>query len=206
MARDDWFRNTEWDDAIEMAFFQKLQRARNKSQYLRIQASMLANAHPKVALRLLDSYFALGEHFDYAQAHVDRAEACLALGDTAGAIAAYEAALVREQQYPRLLTYAWLDLPFLIIAHRIRHLYARALELLHQHSGRVMFPVDRFRWHAACALICVAQGESPLAKKHAQQSLAAASDEHSGFVRHPTVGLVGTQYAQIREQLLAVVA
>src|SRR6266511_3622651 len=110
MARDDWFRNTEWDDAIEAAFLQKLHRARDKSQYLRIQASTLARCHPKVALRLLDNYFALGDHLDHAQAHVDRATACLALRDTTGAIAAYEAALAREQQYPRLLTYAWLDL------------------------------------------------------------------------------------------------
>ena len=66
-----------------------------------------------------------------------------------------------------------------------------------------MFPVDRFRLHAAFALICIAQGEPALAREHAQLSLAAAAQEDSGFRYHPAVGLVGTQYEHIREQLSA---
>jgi hypothetical protein len=58
----------------------KLARAKDKSQYLRIQASTLASRYPKAALRLLDQYFASGEHLDMAVAHVDRATAYLCLG------------------------------------------------------------------------------------------------------------------------------
>ncbi|MFM9848084.1 MAG: hypothetical protein ACKVP3_13095 [Hyphomicrobiaceae bacterium] len=46
MGRDDWFRNTSWDADIEAAFFKKLSRARDKAQYLRIQASHLASSQP----------------------------------------------------------------------------------------------------------------------------------------------------------------
>jgi len=102
MARDDWFRHTEWNAEIEAAFFDKLRRARDKPQCLRIQASTIATRRPDVALRLLDQYFELGDHFDHAQAHVARASAYLALGDTDQAIAAYEAALAREHEYPKL--------------------------------------------------------------------------------------------------------
>lgn len=56
MARGDWFRNSNWNDAIETAFFAKLRRARSKAQYLKIQACTLAEKHPEVALRLLDQY------------------------------------------------------------------------------------------------------------------------------------------------------
>ena len=206
MARDDWFRHTEWNAEIEAAFFEKLRRARDKQQYLRIQAGTIARHHPQVALRLLDKYFELGDHFDQAQAHVDRASAYLALGDIESAIAALETALAREQQYPKLLTQAYLDLPFLIASRRISSRYKRALQLLRQHSGRLMLPVDHFRWQAAHALILSAHGQASVARQHAQRALETATLDHSGLRYHPSLGLVGNQYEEIREQLSAVAA
>lgn len=201
MARDDWFRNTDWNAEIEAAFFSKLRRARDKKQYLRIQASTIAGLKPVVALRLLDEYFALGDHFDHAQALADRASAYVALGDIEHAIAALEAALAREKQYPRLLTNAYLYLPFLIATHSIESRYNQALELLQQHRLRLTFPVDYFRWHTAYALIFSAQGQAASAREHARQALTAAAKDHSGFRYHPNIGLVGTKYQVIRDQL-----
>jgi tetratricopeptide (TPR) repeat protein len=201
MARDDWFRHTDWNAEIEAAFFEKLRRARDKKQYLRIQANTLASHKPEVALRLLDEYFALGDHFDQAQGHADRASAYLALGDAERAIAALEAALAREEQYPRLLTYAYLDLPFLIASHRIESRYDQALELLERHKERLTFPVDHFRWHAAYALILSAQARTSSAREHARLALVAGARDHSGFRYHPSVGLVGTKYDDIRHEL-----
>jgi tetratricopeptide (TPR) repeat protein len=206
MARDDWFRHTDWNAEIEAAFFEKLRLARDKKQYLRIQASTIAVRRPEVALRLLDEYFALGDHFDQAQAHADRASAYLALGDREHAIAALEDALAREEQYPRLQTYAYLDLPFLIARYRIESRYNQALELLKRHRTRLTFPVDHFRWHAAFSLILSVQGQAASAREHARLALAAAEKEQSGFRYHPSVGLVGMKYEDIREQLLAAAA
>ena len=203
MARDDWFRHREWNPETEAAFFGKLRRARDKKQYLRIQASTIAPHRPEVALRLLDQYFELGDHFDHAQAHVDRASAYLALGDADGAIAAYEAALAREHDYPKLLTQACLDLPFLVASRGIKSRYEQASQLLEQHRSRLMFPVDDFRWHAAHALIASAQGQTFAAREHARLALDAAAKDHSGFRYHPSVALVGTHYEHIREQLSA---
>jgi tetratricopeptide (TPR) repeat protein len=198
-----WFRNTTWDEAIERAFEEKLRRARRKEQYLRIQASRLARAHPKVALKLLDRYFELPDAFDHAQAHVDRATAFLALGRIDEAIASYEAGLVREAEFPNLKTYAYLDLPFLIATRGIRERYKQALQLLQGHEARLMFPVDRFRWHAARALIA-AEGHDPsVARSHAERALEAAALEHSGFRYHPSVGLVGEQHDYVIRKLEA---
>jgi tetratricopeptide (TPR) repeat protein len=206
MARDDWFRNTDWNPAIEEAFFAKLSRARDKAQYLRIQASILAQKHPTVALRLLDQYFSLGEHFDHAQAHVDRASAYLSLGDTDQAISSYETALAVEDRRPKMITETYLNLPFVVVYHGIKARYEQALHLLEQHKSRLMFPVDHFRWHAAHALILLELGHIPAAREHAQIALNAAAKDHSGFRFHPRIGLVGKNYESIRQKLSALAA
>ena len=190
MSRLDWFRNTSWNPKVEAAFFERLARARDKSQYLRIQASTLASSCPRVALLLLERYFALGEHFDMAQAHVDRATAYLSLGQVDSAILAYEAALAREATYPNLLTQAYLELPFLIATRRLSQHYGRALALLESHKHRLMFAKDRFQWNCAAALIRSDQGDGRAAQEYARNALGASSETSSGFRYHPKVGLV----------------
>jgi tetratricopeptide (TPR) repeat protein len=197
----DWFRNTTWDEAIERHFNAKLDRARRKEQYLRIQACTLARSHPEVALRLLDRYFLLKDDFDHAQAHVDRATALLALGRIDEAVESYRAALTREAEFPNLQTQAYLDLPYLIATRGIRDNYGYAMELLEKYRGRLMFPVDHFRWHAACALIAAEIHDPAAAKTHAQHALEAAALDHSGLRYHPTVGLVTEQYDGLVQKL-----
>jgi len=46
MARYDWYTNKNWNYDIE-SVFAKLGRAKDKAQYLRIQASILATSHPE---------------------------------------------------------------------------------------------------------------------------------------------------------------
>lgn len=199
----DWFRNTTWNEAIARAFDQKLRRARRKEQYLRIQASTLAQSHPEVALHLLDRYFELPDDFGHAQAHCVRATAFLALGRMDDAIASYEAALACEAELPNLLTQAYLDLPYLIATRRVREHYGRALQLLASHQARLVFPVERFRWHAAHALIADDSQDPDVAKVHAEQALGEAEHHHSGLRYHPTVGLVTPEHDAIVEKLEA---
>lgn len=187
--RRDWFRNRFWNAEIEAAFVQKLGRARKKAQYLRIQACELAPHNPKIALRLLDQYFALNEDFDRAQAYVDRATAFLALGDTEAAVSAYEGALAREIEFPNVRTRAWLDLPFLIAREKLSIHYDRALALLEIHKKEVMFPIDHFLWHCVRALIFSERGEHSASREAARSALAASAVTHSGFRYHSGVGL-----------------
>ena|SRR5437870_3782655 len=201
MTSEEWFRNKNWNSRVERTFFDKLRRARRKEQYLRIQASTLAAAHPEVALRLLEQYFTLDDKFDHAQAYVDRATAYLAMGNVEGAIQAYEDALAREQEFPNLQTQANLDLPFLVATRGIDHLYERALQILANSQSRLAFPVDHFRWHATRALILNSRGEQMDAKLSACEALAWAGKETSGFRYHPTVGLVGGEYKATESKL-----
>jgi tetratricopeptide (TPR) repeat protein len=204
LSRHDWCRNTEWNADIEAAFFAKLRRARDKKQYLRIQACTIAKRQPQVALRLLDEYFALGEHFDHAQAHVDRATARLALAETEKAIESYEAALAFEGRKPNFRTQAYIDLPFVIASQSITARYEQALDLLQRHKSRLTFPVDVFRWDAAYALIASQVDLPDVAQSHAQSALDAAGKEHSGFRFHPTIGLVTQEYDELCQKLSAI--
>ncbi len=201
MSRHDWYSNKDWSPAIEAAFSAKLARAREKQQYLRIQASFLTRSHPRVSLALLEKYFELGEHFDIAQAHCDKAEAYLALGDVDSAVASYEAALNREETHPHLKTSAYLYLPLLIIRERLARRYEQALELLQKNRGRVIFPVDLFRWNAVFAVIMDASGNELKAIDGANAALKAAGMKHSGFSHHPTIGLVSPEDADLLHRI-----
>jgi tetratricopeptide (TPR) repeat protein len=205
VARTDWFRNSSWDPQIEAAFRERLRRAKNKnkSQYLRIQASMLAKSVPEVALRLLDEYFLLGEHFDQAQAHVDRATAYLSLNNVDAAIASYEAALAREETFPNLKTRTYLDLPYLIAVQRLTHRYERAMELLERRRSDVLFHVDHYLWNGTRALILFEQGHKPEARVAAELALAAAAETKSGFRYHPDIGVVKNTQDEFGERVKA---
>src|SRR5262245_66042536 len=105
-SRDDWFRNREWNESIAADFSTKLRRARRKEQYIRIQASCLAQTHPVAALALLDQYFALPDKFDLATAHATRAEALLSLGRVPEALQTHEPALRMEAEFRKLRTHS----------------------------------------------------------------------------------------------------
>jgi tetratricopeptide (TPR) repeat protein len=197
MSRDGWFRNTRWDDSIAELFEAKLRRARTKGQYLRIQACMLCESNPAVALSLLDRYFAqTDERFDDAQAHVDRASALLALGRADEAVDSYEEALRAESRMPNLLTQAYIELPYLIAVRGIRARYTRALEVLKMHRKRLTFPVDHFKWNAAQALLAGAAGNHASAREFAEAALEAAAKDHSGFRYHAKIGLVSEEHSE----------
>jgi hypothetical protein len=201
MSRQDWYRNAIWNDDIAAAFESKLRRARSKEQYLRIQACTLTESHPEIAHSLLDRYFELPNQFDAAQAHVDRANAFLARGKVHEAVSAYEGALVREAIFPNLRTQAYIELPYLVATRKIHSHYFRAQSLLDEHKERLMFAVDHFKWNAAQALITHALGKFDMTHKFARAALDAASQEHSGFRYHPTVGLIPNTLAEVHERI-----
>ncbi|WP_179380947.1 hypothetical protein [Jannaschia marina] len=56
-GRHNWYRNTIWSGEIEVAFLQKLRRARKEwHQYVAIQMNFLKQRYPEATLRLADYY------------------------------------------------------------------------------------------------------------------------------------------------------
>lgn len=193
MGRDDWYRNTSWDSATEASFRAKLARSRtSRPQYLRIQASYLAEGFPENALQLIEEYFDTGDEFDVPNALCARAEAYLSLGRRAEAVAAYKEALQWEEAHPRHISTARIDLPKLVAADRLSNEYDYAFDILTTRFSPTdhQFPSTRYLWNGSCALIAYEQGQLAEAREFAERAVRAAMETESPFRYHRTVGVV----------------
>lgn len=196
MSSDDWYRNKNWNAAIEEHFYSKLKRARaQRDQYLVIQALTLADNHPEVSLRLVDEYFeSRKDKFDDVRALLAKANARRALSDLDGCISAFKEVLEREREFPNHQTGVYLDYPYLVATEKIESEYGNALGVLNEHVDRLAFPLDHYMWHASKALINSDGSE-------AQKALEAAKVKKSGFRFHQDVGLVGKEHEKTIKHL-----
>ena len=192
----DWFRQNEWDEAIEQEFLAKLARARTqRDQYLVIQAITISQIVPTVALRLIDLYFDTKKtNFEDVRALSAKADACLALGQTELAIEAMKSILAIERARPNHKTTKYVEYPFLVAIQHISSEYHDALAVLDERKSDPMFPLDEFKWHAAKSLIHHSLRELDDSRKHAALALEAAKVKMSGFRYHQDLGLVGEEH------------
>lgn len=202
--RSDWCRNTNWNDAIEAEFRKRLRRARafNQVQYRRVQAVYLVTTHPRVALQLLDEYFALGGDVLWAFALSTRAQAYRELGDIEEALRAYEACLDYEAANSGVRGSAYLEYPRLVMELRRRDKYERVLQLFASWDKEEIFAVQTFTRCAAMAVIHDDLGRAEEARLAAVAALGAAGVSHSGMRYHPRVGLVGDLAVEVEALLV----
>jgi tetratricopeptide (TPR) repeat protein len=192
MSSDDWYRNNKWNDEIEALFYEKLKRARSqRDQYIIIQASHLSESFPLISLQLIDEYFEKRkDKFDDARAYLAQSIAFMKLGDIDKAMEAYRAILKREEEFPNHQTTAYVDYPYIVATKAIESEYQNVLSVLTKHHSRLMFPLDKFKWHASFALINNDYEQAVLA-------LDVAKVKRSGFRFHQDVGLVGKEHVNV---------
>jgi len=197
VSSDDWYRNKDWNTEIEESFYKKLSRARTqRNQYLVIQALTLTDTHPNIALRLVDEYFESREElYEDVRALLARAEAYVSLGNQIETVAAYQAILAREREFPNHKTTVYLDYPHFVVKNNLELLYSEVSIVLRENTDRLTFPKDYFIWHACIALI-------EQSSSHAIKALDVAKVKHSGFRYHQNVGLVGKNYEDTIKKLM----
>jgi tetratricopeptide (TPR) repeat protein len=202
MAAAEWFRNEEWNPTIEEHFFKKLSRAKDKAQYLKIQAGCLSKRYPQVALQLLNKFFALeGNSIFRAEAFLHEAQAYLSVGAKQKAIESFQKALQREREFPNVVTNACSEYGLLVATEKISDLFDDVLKVLQGHKAVLLFPIEQFLWYGIHALITEARGEHQAAKEYAAKALHFSVLTHSGLRYHPKLGLVGAQYQNLKATL-----
>ena len=202
MTAEKWFCNEEWNPTIEQHFFRKLSRAKDKAQYLKIQAGCLSRRYPQVALELLNKFFALDSNSIFsAEAFLHEAQAHLALGAKQKAIESFQKALQREREFPNVVTNAWSEYGLLVATENMLELFDDVLKVLQEHKAVLLLPIEQFLWYGIQALIAEASGEHRAAKEYAAKALHFSVLTHSGLRNHPKLGLVGAQYPSLKATL-----
>ena len=171
MAQQDWFRNAVWNKEVEAFFEAKLARARksSKPQYLILQAGHLLDTYPLVALSLTERYFETKDDIFIARAYQIQAEAWTELRYYDKAAQSYLLAINQEKLVPSYKTESYVNFPFLVATHSIETYYLEAVRVLNERESDLAFPMHRFKFHAAYALILKAQknlDEAPFPASH----------------------------------------
>ena len=205
MPDSNWFRNKEWNEEIEAKFLARLGRARSsRDQYLAIQCSMLETRYPETALRLADYYFdTRTDNFNDNIVLQVKGHAYFEQGQVEKAIEAYSVALMREVEFSKSVTELSTKLPYLIARLSRKKNYELAKTALDfaEEIDLLLFPSERFRWHAAHAMIAFAEGRVDYTKQHAVAALEEIDAKTSGFQHHAEKGLVQDVECDVLDRL-----
>lgn len=211
-TRDDWYRRRTWTERDRTEFFTRLSRSRSnfhRAQYLRIQAYELCAVGERWALtagiKLIDHLLAnYTEPLELASAHFCKAKCLLGLGNIEHAITEYRHAMQSQREFPNVRTSAELAFGMVVIRSRRFELFAEALAALDEFGSHDLFPIQKYQYHAIRAVILNRFGNHDAAQMNARCAIAAASQEHSGLSRHPTLGLVTDSDRDLLSDLMAI--
>jgi tetratricopeptide (TPR) repeat protein len=200
MKNVEWFSRTTWSDADRQEFDARLRRSRgdgSKAQYLRIQAVHLAEAGLHVpAVELLDRMLSdFPDTLQLAQAHSQKANSLAKLGKIEQAIHEFRTALQAQRDFPNFRTNAWLNFGWFVLENNLTDLFAEISNVMQEfwdESG-MEFPLSAYRYLVIQSLLADDRGDTLGATEFARRALSEAQKDHSGFRRHPNVGLVGIE-------------
>jgi hypothetical protein len=177
----DWYRNRNWDSAIEAEFYSRLARSRSqRDQYLSIQVCELAQTHPRAAKDLAAFYFeSRTDNFNDGRVLGALAKASLAINNCEDALHYFLKDLEFEQRHPNYIGLSRFHFPLLVAVMGHRSSYRDALAVWEKYDCAALFPVHQFEHAAAKSLIFFDLGEKTTAWAHADKALRA----HQGIAQ-----------------------
>ncbi|MDR1347600.1 MAG: tetratricopeptide repeat protein [Prevotellaceae bacterium] len=195
---NEWYRKTTWTTEDENEFFLKLKRSQkfNRPQYLRIQASALADTNNNellnAALELLEKYFN-----EYPDNKFEKSPAFKLKGDIYFKMEKYEMALESyknaidfEKSYPQIKTDAYLNYSELVIQLNKTDLFGNVEILLLKQAKELDFPKDRYVKNAILSIIYKCKNNMEKSNYYKTLAEEAANAENSDFRWHKKLGLV----------------
>lgn len=212
MANKEWDRKESWSAEDEADFFAHLKRSKSpyyKAQHLRVQAVTLLstgdlNLAPTAILlaqKSIDDY--PGETSQIAICYLIIGRSNEQLGNIEEAISAFENCVETQRKYPNYLTNVHIDFAVFAVRHKLTELYDEVVEILNEFESVSKFPIDLFQHWGCRSIIAEETDNASDAKLFANFALNAAKQVHSGFLKHPTMGLVTDQscdfYKRIEE-------
>lgn len=212
MSKDDWYRNTNWNDQIESEFEARLKRSRgnfHKAQYLRIQASYLLDSstteNQKKGIQLMKRVIN-----DYPEETFSTIHGNEQLGDYYLKNGDYEQA----EKYFRIVTnhyhansrsgttgLADLKLSETILLSdqedKLEEAYELSTSKFDETGGDLGLNDQKFYYATLMANLCLRMGRIEDASEYANSALQLSTITEPQFSRHKTVGIINADKSTI---------
>lgn len=224
MSKDDWYRNTEWNEQIESEFEARLKRSRgnfNKAQYLRIQASYLLDSqkteNQKKGIQLMERVIN-----DYPEEIFSTIHGQEQLGDYYLKNENYKEA---ERHFRIVTDYyhsnsrsgttglADLKLSETILLSdqedKLQEAYELSTSKFEETGGNLLMNDLKFYYAKLMANLCLRMGGIEEASEYANSALQLSTIKEPQFNRHKTVGIINAdkntidRLKRIKEKSLA---
>ncbi|MCM5664007.1 tetratricopeptide repeat protein [Galbibacter mesophilus] len=224
MSKEDWYRNTDWNDQIETDFEARLKRSRgnyHKAQYLRIQASYLLDSstteNQKKGIQLIERVIN-----DYPEETFSTIHGNEQLGDYYLKNGNYEQAekhfrIVTDHYHSttRSGTSGLADLKLsetILLSdqeEKLQEAYKLSTSKFDETGGNLQLNDQKFYYATLMANLCLRMGEIEEASEYANLALQLSTITEPQFSRHKTVGIINAdkntidKLKKIKEKSLA---
>jgi tetratricopeptide (TPR) repeat protein len=224
MSKDDWYRNTKWNDQVESEFEARLKRSRgnsNKAQYLRIQASYLLDSQKpenqkkgiQLMERVIDDY--PEETFSTIHGHEQLGDYYLKNGNFKEAERHFRIVTDHYHSNTRSGTTGLADLKLgetILLSDqedKFQEAYELSTSKFNETGGDLLMNDQKFYYATLMANLCLRMGQIDEASEYANSALQLSTIAEPQFNRHKTVGIINAdknaidRLKRIKEKSLA---